>query len=86
MTTPTTPSSEGGDGWQDISVHPEAGTIALTFGTGKRGIFYADAMFDGHEWLMFHPEFDAYCEEFAPSHWQHLPKPPSLPSHEEDAA
>lgn len=62
--------------WRQASDTPESGSIVLAYGIAKNGGFFSDAMFDGGEWLLFHPETDAYCVEFEPSHWMPMPAPP----------
>ncbi|MEK1908196.1 MAG: hypothetical protein AAAB13_20680 [Pseudomonas sp.] len=88
MTTTTTPSSEGGDGWQDIASAPKDGTIILCYGdvAGEfNGIYAAKMIFpcqfwgksdySGFEWIV--PETDYAAMWMNPSHWQFLQKPPS---------
>lgn len=86
--TPTTPSSEGGDGWQGIASAPKDGTIILCYGdvAGEfYGVYAAKMIFpcqfwgksdySGFEWIV--PETDYAAMWMAPSHWQPLPTPPS---------
>lgn len=80
MTTPATPSSEGGDGWQDIASAPKDPRQHVLLWNGK-------IVYEGYWGLGRYNRSKREYElawvsspnsgDTKPTHWQPLPKPPS---------
>lgn len=75
------PSSDGGDGWQDISTAPRDGTLVdLWYPRG--GGRYIDMLWrDGQWWIGDAHDPECYGgvvdPKVQPTHWRHRPSPPS---------
>ena len=68
-------------GWIPIAErNPEEGQNIWIAGYGSRGPFYAEAVFENGEWLMFDQETDQYCWPcVSPDYWMPIQPIPAAP-------
>ena len=91
MTTPTTPSSEGGDGWRDFSSAPQNGTpfLARYQWQGENRYMVIRKHKNSTWWVSDHDRLvkqddgNKRVNHFRFTHWQSI-DPPSQPQIDEE--